>query len=94
MAGVVWLATSITFQPKTNFGVQWTAYMIFMALVGGLGTFEGPILGAAALLPRPEISSARPAYGIWPGWAPPRSFSPFSCRAAYGAKSRAASASA
>lgn len=46
MAGVIWLATSVTFQPKTNFGVQWTAYMILMALVGGLGTFEGPILGA------------------------------------------------
>jgi len=46
MAGVVWLSTSVTFQPKTNFGVQWTAYMILMALVGGLGTFEGPILGA------------------------------------------------
>jgi branched-chain amino acid transport system permease protein len=46
LAGALWLATSVTFQPKTNFGVQWTAYMILMALVGGLGTFEGPILGA------------------------------------------------
>jgi branched-chain amino acid transport system permease protein len=26
--------------------VQWSAYMIFMVLVGGLGTFEGPLLGA------------------------------------------------
>ena len=46
LGGTLWLATSITFQPKTNFGVQWTAYMIFMSLVGGLGTFEGPIIGA------------------------------------------------
>jgi branched-chain amino acid transport system permease protein len=46
LAGVAWLSTSVTFQPKTNFGVQWTAYMILMSLVGGLGTFEGPILGA------------------------------------------------
>jgi branched-chain amino acid transport system permease protein len=45
-AGTVTLATLITFQPRTYFGVQWTAYMIFMTLVGGLGTFEGPILGA------------------------------------------------
>ncbi|TIU54021.1 MAG: branched-chain amino acid ABC transporter permease, partial [Mesorhizobium sp.] len=37
---------SITFQPKTYFSVQWTAYMIFMVLVGGIGTFEGAILGA------------------------------------------------
>ncbi len=45
LAGTLWLATSITFQPKTYFGIQWTAYMIFMVLVGGFGTFEGPILG-------------------------------------------------
>ena len=46
MAGALWLATSTTFQPHTFFGVQWTAYMIFMVLVGGIGTFEGAILGA------------------------------------------------
>lgn len=45
LAGSLWLATSISFQPRTYFGIQWTAYMIFMVLVGGLGTFEGPILG-------------------------------------------------
>jgi len=42
----LWLASTITFQPRTYFGVQWTAYMIFMYLVGVLGTFEGPIFGA------------------------------------------------
>lgn len=49
LAGALWLATAITFQPKTFFGVQWTAYMIFMVLVGGIGTFEGAILGAVIL---------------------------------------------
>ena len=46
IAGALWLATAMTFQPKTYFSVQWTAYMIFMVLVGGIGTFEGAILGA------------------------------------------------
>ena len=46
MAGALWLATAMTFQPKTYFSVQWTAYMIFMVLVGGIGRFEGAILGA------------------------------------------------
>ena len=45
-AGALFVASSITFQPKTYFSVQWTAYMIFMVLVGGIGTYEGPILGA------------------------------------------------
>ncbi|RKP53494.1 branched-chain amino acid ABC transporter permease [Pararobbsia silviterrae] len=46
LAGALWLATAITFQPNTYFGVQWTAYMLFMVLVGGIGTYEGPIIGA------------------------------------------------
>jgi branched-chain amino acid transport system permease protein len=46
MAGSLWLASATTFQPKTYFSVQWTAYMIFMVLVGGIGTFEGAIIGA------------------------------------------------
>ncbi len=46
VAGALWLASAISFQPKTYFSVQWTAYMIFMVLVGGIGKFEGAILGA------------------------------------------------
>jgi branched-chain amino acid transport system permease protein len=46
VAGGLWLATATTFQPKTYFSIQWTAYMIFMVLVGGIGKFEGAILGA------------------------------------------------
>lgn len=45
-AGALWLATAVTFQPKTYFGVQWTSYMLFMVLVGGIGTYEGAIIGA------------------------------------------------
>jgi branched-chain amino acid transport system permease protein len=45
-AGALWLATSVTFQPKTYFSPTWTAYMLFMVLVGGIGTYEGPIIGA------------------------------------------------
>ena len=46
IAGTLWLASATSFQPKTYFSVQWTAYMIFMVLVGGIGRFEGAILGA------------------------------------------------
>jgi branched-chain amino acid transport system permease protein len=62
VAGALWLATSITFQPRTYFGVQWTAYMIFMVLVGGLGTFEGAILGAVIFF---AIEAAFGATGVW-----------------------------
>ncbi|MEV4314027.1 branched-chain amino acid ABC transporter permease [Actinocrispum sp. NPDC049592] len=45
-AGALTLANTLFIQPQSIFGVQWSAAMIFMVLVGGLGTFEGPILGA------------------------------------------------
>ena len=62
LAGALWLATAITFQPKTYFSVQWTAYMIFMVLVGGLGTFEGPILGAILFF---AVEAWFGALGVW-----------------------------
>jgi branched-chain amino acid transport system permease protein len=48
-AGAAILANTLFVQPNTIFSVQWTAMMIFMVLVGGLGTFEGPIVGAVIL---------------------------------------------
>lgn len=45
-AGALILANTLFIQAQSIFGVQWSAYMIFMVLVGGLGTFEGPIIGA------------------------------------------------
>lgn len=62
LAGALWLATATTFQPKTYFSVQWTAYMIFMVLVGGLGTFEGAILGAVIFF---LIEAWFGAWGVW-----------------------------
>jgi branched-chain amino acid transport system permease protein len=62
LAGALWLATTITFQPKTYFSVQWTAYMIFMVLVGGLGTFEGPIIGAVIFF---LVETFFGADGVW-----------------------------
>ncbi len=61
-AGALTLATLISFQPKTYFSVQWTAYMIFMTLVGGLGTFEGPVLGAVIFF---AIETFFGGSGVW-----------------------------
>ncbi len=48
-AGAAILANTLFIQPNTIYSIQWTAMMIFMVLVGGLGTFEGPVLGAVIL---------------------------------------------
>jgi branched-chain amino acid transport system permease protein len=61
-AGALWAASTISFQPKTYFSVQWSAYMIFMVLVGGIGTFEGPILGALLFF---LVETFFGAAGVW-----------------------------
>ncbi|MDR0875865.1 MAG: branched-chain amino acid ABC transporter permease [Clostridiales Family XIII bacterium] len=33
-------------QPTNAFGISWTVSMVFMVVIGGLGTVEGPIIGA------------------------------------------------
>jgi branched-chain amino acid transport system permease protein len=45
-AGVLLVLDSLEVQPNSSFSVQYSAFMIFMVLVGGMGTFEGPIVGA------------------------------------------------
>lgn len=62
VAGGLWLATATTFQPKTYFSVQWTAYMIFMVLVGGIGKLEGAILGAIVFF---AIETFFGGTGVW-----------------------------
>ena len=62
LAGTVWLASAITFLPRTNFGVQWTVFMLFMVLVGGLKTFEGPIIGAVIFFLLQEVFGD---LGVW-----------------------------
>jgi branched-chain amino acid transport system permease protein len=62
MAGALWVANAITFQPQTYFSIQWTAYMIFMVLVGGIGTFEGAIVGAVIFF---LIEAWFGAAGVW-----------------------------
>jgi branched-chain amino acid transport system permease protein len=46
-AGAVWYLLKIRIQPDTAFGVDdWTAPIVVMVVIGGLGTVEGPVLGA------------------------------------------------
>ncbi|MCZ8334307.1 MAG: branched-chain amino acid ABC transporter permease [Rhodobacteraceae bacterium] len=62
VAGALWLASAITFQPRTAFGVQWSVFMLFMVLVGGFGSFTGPILGAVLFFALQEVFGD---FGAW-----------------------------
>jgi branched-chain amino acid transport system permease protein len=45
-AGGLLVIDALSVQPNAIFSVQWSAYMIFIVVIGGIGYLEGPILGA------------------------------------------------
>ncbi|MGH2935120.1 MAG: branched-chain amino acid ABC transporter permease, partial [Gaiellaceae bacterium] len=59
---LAWQLSILPLGPDSIFGINWTAKMIFMVLVGGLGTFEGPIIGAVALY---VLQTYGPNGGVW-----------------------------
>lgn len=46
LAGAVLAASALRVQPDSIFSVNYSAFMIFMVIIGGIGTIEGPIIGA------------------------------------------------
>ena len=49
-------------EPTTVFNIQYSVDMLFMVLIGGMGTIEGPIIGALVLFALQETLSS---YGAW-----------------------------
>jgi branched-chain amino acid transport system permease protein len=45
-------------QPNDKFSIQWSAAASFMAVVGGLGTVEGPLVGAAVYVVLQDVLGA------------------------------------
>jgi branched-chain amino acid transport system permease protein len=48
--------------PDAAFSINWTAYTIFIVVIGGLGTLEGPIVGTVAFFLLRELLAD---YGSW-----------------------------
>ncbi len=45
ISGVLYLHT-IFIQPYSAFGIDWTVRLVFITIIGGIGTIEGPIIGS------------------------------------------------
>jgi branched-chain amino acid transport system permease protein len=61
-AGGVLLVSSLNVQPDTVFSVQWSAYMIFIVIIGGIGYIEGPLIGAIIFF---ALQRTLANYGVW-----------------------------
>ena len=45
VGGLIYL-NALRITPQASFSIQWSAFMAFIVVIGGLGTVEGPIVGA------------------------------------------------
>ncbi|MEO8424289.1 MAG: branched-chain amino acid ABC transporter permease [Actinomycetota bacterium] len=62
-AGGALLAVSqLNVQPASVFSVQWSAQMIFVTVIGGIGSIEGPVIGAVLFF---VLQQSLARYGAW-----------------------------
>ncbi|WP_235558227.1 branched-chain amino acid ABC transporter permease [Sphaerimonospora mesophila] len=61
-AGGVITVSSLSVNPDAIFSVQWSAYMIFIVVIGGIGHIEGPLLGALIFFGLQQLLAD---YGSW-----------------------------
>jgi len=45
VVGALYYMNTLRISPNAAFDVNWTAYVIFIVVIGGIGTIEGPIVG-------------------------------------------------
>jgi len=62
IAGALYFVAILRISPDAAFGLNWTAFAIFMVVIGGTGTIEGPIVGAVLFW---VLNKFFADYGTW-----------------------------
>jgi branched-chain amino acid transport system permease protein len=62
VAGAVWFLSLVRVDPAAAYTVDWTAKMIFIVIIGGIGTIEGPIVGTVVFF---VLQQELADYGVW-----------------------------
>ena len=62
LAGALYFVGNLRISPEAAFSVNWTAFAIFMVVIGGLGRIEGPIVGSLLFW---SLSKLFSEYGTW-----------------------------
>lgn len=62
LAGALYFLGNLRISPDAAFSVNWTAFAIFMVVIGGIGRIEGPLVGALVFWALNKFFSD---YGTW-----------------------------
>jgi ABC-type branched-subunit amino acid transport system permease subunit len=61
-AGALYIISQLSIDPGSAFNIYWSAKMIFITIIGGIGTIEGPIIGTIVFIALQQTLSQ---YGTW-----------------------------
>ncbi|WP_374488757.1 branched-chain amino acid ABC transporter permease [Zoogloea sp.] len=62
LAGALYFVSNLRISPDAAFGVNWTAFAIFIVMIGGIGRIEGALAGALVFWALNKFLSD---YGTW-----------------------------
>lgn len=62
LAGAVAYMSTLQISPDASFSLNWTAAAIFIAVLGGIGSFEGPLIGTLIYF---ALRESFAGYGAW-----------------------------
>jgi branched-chain amino acid transport system permease protein len=62
LAGAVFFINKGTIYPNSGFDISWTVSMVFIVIIGGIGTVSGPIVGAIIYVLLSEILAKLPGW--------------------------------
>ncbi len=66
LAGAISFMGNLYIAPAAAFDVNWVVYMMFIVIIGGIGTLEGPIIGMVIFFGLREIVTDQ--LGFSAGW--------------------------
>jgi len=62
LAGAVFFINKGTIYPNSGFDISWTVSMVFIVIIGGIGTVSGPIVGAIIYVLLSEVLAKLPGW--------------------------------
>jgi branched-chain amino acid transport system permease protein len=62
LAGALYFLGNLRISPDAAFSVNWSAFAIFIVMIGGIGTIEGPIVGTLIFYLLNKLASG---FGAW-----------------------------
>ena len=62
LAGAVFFINKGTIYPDSGFDISWTVSMVFIVIIGGIGTVSGPVVGAIVYVMLSEVLAKLPGW--------------------------------